>query len=480
MVVQGGNKVGKSLTGVHLSLGHMVGYRYWDVPGLDILDDGMLPPRERIPQEYWIYLANKLPIPVPNTGMIVTGLNRQLGIQETIWPLFEKSLPPALMKNPMFIVRKGAQSVPVSVMLPNGSRALMASAEQDELSFEGTRFQWCWQDEPVRASVFSGMWRALMIDRGRIWFTLTPLTSRCVWLYTNIVRPALRAATYDTLVVRLALRDNPYLSDEARTEFEANPTWTESERRARTEGEWEALGSRIIHTWNSNYHVIPATPLDRNWVGGQTVDPHHVRPAAVVWFKISPWGVYHFYREWPPGEYTKFSSGARSPRDYANLFRDIEGDDPPHFRLADPRFAKSEYRQHGQDVPTVWADEMARYGLHYDTRIPNIARNETGEQKIIDMLRFAWDQPIGPTNTPKILVHDCCPNLIESMENYGVLKEKSATGGFSEKPSEEFKDFIDAVRYTVLYGMPLQWVFQSGQLPACFTEDDLVNENNTV
>lgn len=449
-VMNGGNKCGKTYWTVAHALAHAVGYFFWKVPGLRLdPTTGFLPPRETVDPKYWVLNGVGAPLKMPNTGVLVTGLQRQQGIGEIIWPVFEELLPPSTRSHPDFQVTK-VQGVPIKVRLPGcGSTISFLSAEQDEISFEGTLLQWAGIDEPVKPFVYNGLWRGLAIDSGPVWFTLTPLTARCTWIYNSIVKP--RHA--DVLSITVHQEDNPYFSAEARRSFASNTSWTEAEKKARLYGEWEALGSKIIHNWRSDVHVVPARPLPRDWLHGMCVDPHHVRPAAVAWFKISPWGVYHFYREWPNEEFVNLTSGGKTPTEYANLFRAIEGAEPARFRIADPRFGKAEGQYHGH-MMTTWAEQMADAGMPFDTRVPGIGRVEIGEQKIIEMLRYNPSCPIGPTNTPKILVHDCCPNIIAAMENYGIVAERDPTKGHPEKPSQEFKDFIDVVRYAVLYGLP--------------------------
>lgn len=470
----GGNKSGKSYVGVAKAIAHAYGYYPWLVPDLCLGADGDLPDRSQVPIEAWVRRGDGLPIAVPNVGMYVTGQSRAQGIGQVLWPIFEELLPITVRQHPNYRAHKGAMGVVTHVDLPNGSTVHFGSAEQDEVSFEGFRIQWAGVDEPVRPFIFNGLLRGLALDFGPIWFTLTPLTARCAWIYTTLVQP--RPAHVHTVQVHQS--DNPYFSEEARRSFEQSGSWTESEKRARLYGEWEALGQRIIHTWDPRVHVIPSKPLPSTWPRGIVVDPHHVRPAFVLWYKVSPWGVYHFYREWPPGDFFKMTTGGKSPSEYAALFRNIEGPEPSQFRVADPRFGKAEYTLHGikqEDLPTSWADQMEAAGMAFDTRVHGVGRVETGEQKIIDMFRFNKDVAIGPTNTPKILVHDSCPNLITAFDNYGIVSERDPTKGYPERPSLEFKDPIDCVRYAVLYGLPPTEI--TSEMGESFSDVELMKEN---
>jgi hypothetical protein len=444
-ILIGANKCGKTWGGGNEAHAHAVGYRYWEVPDLKLDEKGHLPDRDTIPPKYWVRMGNGVPIPVPNTGMIVTGLARERGIGQVVWPCLKEFLPPQMLKDSKPI--KGAAGVVTSFTYPNGSVILFGSADQDPLTFEGTRLQWAWVDEPVKPFVFNGLWRGLSVDQGRIFFTLTPLGIESAWMYDKWVSNTPDDVGY----VKVLMTDNPGLTPQAIEEFERTGEWTEAERKARLCGDFEALGNRVIYNFDKKVHVVPAHRLPVDWTHGMTVDPHHARPPFVVWWKRSPEGVYEFYREYPTQSWTKAcrSGVGIPPTELAILFRNIEAADIPNWRIGDPRFAKAETNLKGQ-LMTSWAQDMAAAGMPFDTRVPNVGRVETGEQQIVDMLRYNDKFPISPTNTPKILIHDCCVNLIKAFENYGILTSRTNVK-LDEKRSEEWKDPIDCVRYTVLF-----------------------------
>lgn len=466
-VVRGANKCGKTWMGWYESLAHVYGYRFWEVPGIQ-LKKGDLPPREDVDPRHWVRTGAGVPIPVPNKGMIVSGLKLLQGIGEVIWPLVEETVPPTVKGR--WKMTRGPSGVPIYVRFPNGTEIYLASAEQEELGWEGSRIQWAWIDEPSKRIVYTGLWRGLSMDSGHIWFTLTPLGVRATWLYTDVIRHG----DEDTLEIQVRQDDNPYFGREEQAAFRLGLRCSDAERAARLEGSWESLGSRIIHNFQDRPpYVVPSAPLPRDWLQGLTVDPHHVRPAAAAWWRLSPWGVYTFFREWPAGDFARMQTGALTPSGYANLFRSVEGAHPATVRICDPRFGKAEFSQHGT-VQSAWADQMAEAGMPFDSRVPNTHRTEIGEQRIIEMLRYAPQFPVGPTNTPKIVVHDCCPNIRAALEHYGLVLNKDETRHV-EKPSDEYKDFVDVIRYTVLYPIPIGDL--GGQWGGAFTEQDLRTEN---
>lgn len=387
--------------------------------------------------------------------------------------MIESVLPPTVRGHDKFKVVRGPQGVVTEMRLPNGSTIIFGSADQDALTFEGTRIDWAWCDEPVAPFIFNGIWRGLIVDEGTILFTLTPLGAKAAWMYKKWVKPGADEADQAT-VVKVQQRDNKALSEKAILEFENNGEWTEAEKRARLHGDFESLGNRAIHNFNPDHHVITARPLPPHWRKYQSVDPHHARLPAVLWAKRDPLSrQLHIIDEYPHLDFVKLKAGGKAPSELAVEFRNIEGREPAVVRVCDPRFGKSEARVHGQKTP-CWVDLMGNAGLYYDARIPNIARIESGEQKIVEMLRFDTRYPVSPTNQPQLIIHDNCKNLIAALENYGIMPERDPTKGEPEKRSEEYKDFIDALRYLVLYEEPVDM----DEMPGSFSAADLDSYNN--
>lgn len=440
----GGNRSGKTHCGANEAFAHALGYFYWLVPNLKLTEQGWMPPRDDIDPKYWVKRVDGIPVRVPNTGMAVSGLPRKFGIGEVLYPKIFGLLP-AAWKNPNVTkIIKGAGSVPDHMVLPNGSKILFASGEQDDLSFEGFELDWAWVDEPVRLAIFNGLWARLTDHRGSLWLTMTPLGPKCAWLYSSwyLKRPD------DVGIVTCFQEHNPFLSEDIKREFAENGEWTEAERRARLYGSFEFIGSRVFELFDPNVHIIDPRPIPHDWVRVLSVDPHSKRPAFMVWLACNPHtGQWIVYREWPTQDFFKMTGGARTPAEYAALIRNSEGKEQIDSRVCDPRYGKSEFTLHGQTF-TAWVELMAEYGLTFDARVPNVARVEYGHQVINDLLRYDHNQPISPANEPKLLVFNTCKNVCEAFMNYAyedIVKEKV---------SEDFKDPIDAVRYAVLYGAP--------------------------
>jgi hypothetical protein len=291
----GGNRSGKTKGGSQEAIGYAYGYRFWEVEGLKLTPEGDLPPRDSIPVKHWIRRHDGIPIRVPNIGAIVTGLPRPRGIGENIWPALEESLPVKVRKE-MRVIRS-AGGVPDNVTLPNGSKWLFFSEEMDNIVFEGWSADWAWVDEPVRKSIYSALWARLFDFQGSLWFTQTPLGAESAWIYQSLYldRPD------DVGVVEVSMADNPRNTAEMIKSFADNGEYTDREKAARLYGKFEFLGNRVLELFDPAVHICKAFLPPTDWIHGLAVDPHHKRPAFMLWFAFNPHSkTYHFYREYPP------------------------------------------------------------------------------------------------------------------------------------------------------------------------------------
>lgn len=446
-----------------MALAAALGYRFWEVPGLKLTQDGDLPPRDLVPMKHWTRRADGLPMKVPNLGVVITGLKRSIGIGENIWPALRAFVPDSWRaERHHFKAVKGPLGTPENLTFPNGSKILFLSEEQEDWCFEGFVADWCWVDEPVRQAIMNAMQARLMANSGPMWFTLTPLGARSAWML-----PYLDGTDRESKTITVTQTDNPGLTDEQRRAFASNPNWTDREKRARLYGEFEVLGDRVFDMFESSVHVVPPRSLSRKLIHGMTVDPHHRKPAYMVWWTFEPsTRAYHFYREWPNDrDFFRATDGGLTPPQYAALIRGVETRLPALHRICDPRFGPSEHTQHGVKS-TCWVDSMAELGLRFSCDVPNIRTIEYGHQVINDLLHYDRNFPVSPTNSPRLTIASECKNLIKAFQMYGFIDVKDAVKGLFRKVSEEFKDPIDAVRYTVLWPVPatkeqvdeLQWI----------------------
>lgn len=442
----GGNRSGKTFCGAHETVAHMYGYYFWRVPNLQ-LKGGDLPPREEVPIEYWVRRHDKIPVRVPSIGMGISGLPRVRGIGQTMHPAIFSILPEEVRRKTH--VMKGQGGVPDWFELPNGSKILYATDEQALETFEGFVLDFLWNDEPIQQSIYSALMARLHDYQGSVWSTLTPIHAKVMWMYHSLYVNT----PDDAGVLEMSMSDNAVNTPEMIEAFRKSGEYSERELSSRLHGTFEALGNRCIPDFNPEVHIVRGFTPPKNWVHGMCVDPHHKRPAFMVWWAYNPESrCYHFWKEWPTQDFFKMKDGGLSPQDYAALIRNIEADSPRvRIRLCDPRFGRAEHQRHGY-TETCWIDQMARYGLGFD--VPRNTHNlDYGHQKITELLRYDKKFPISPSNHPRLVVHEHLANVSAAFLNYSFEDSPDNKAPYT-KVDERWKDPVDVVRYTVLYDLP--------------------------
>lgn len=448
----GGNRSGKTTAGAHEALAYVYGYRFWEVPGLRLGPDGDLPPRDSISPDYWVRRPDGIPVRVPGQGMVVTGLPRARGIGHTIYPKLFDSLPEALRSKRLpYRAVHGALGIAEWCEFPNGARILFASEEQDNNTFEGFTLDWAWVDEPCRLSIYKALWARLFDFMGALWFTQTPLGAKAAWLL-----PWVNATPDDVGLVEVHMQDNPANTKEKIRQFIESGEFSENELQARLYGRFEVLGGRAVDNFEPAVHVVPGFVPPKEWIHGCAVDPHHKRPAAVLYFAFDPSrGIYYFYRQRPAsdGAFHKIRQGSLTPVELATILRNAEGNLLPRVRIVDPRFGPAEHVRHGFRE-TCFVELMREQGLEFDSRVPNTASIEYGLERLKALLHYDKSAPVSPSNTPHLFVTEDCPDLINSFTRCGYIDSDEPTKGGQRKLSEEYKDFLDCARYAVLYPLP--------------------------
>ena len=97
---------------------------------------------------------------------------------------------------------------------------------------------------------------------------------------------------------------------------------------------------------------------------------------------------------------------------------------------------------------------MREEGLGFDANIPNVGTIDAGLQVISSLLHYDSNFPLSPTNQPRLRVTTDCPNVIKAFTMFCFTDVSDPIKGLFKKVSEEYKDAIDAVRYTVLWPIP--------------------------
>jgi hypothetical protein len=444
-MLSGGNRSGKTEHLVEEACCQSIGYRPWVLRhlGLSAPKDPLERP-SNLPEDAICYDASGIRIRVPNTIMIGTGLDLKKGIRETIHPKVMKFLGPE--GGP--IVDKvywSHSSTPNMIRLKNGSEIKYASSLQRGLSWEATNYAWYGIDEPIPKRVYSGVRRGAIDQAARITFSFTPLGPNAAWMFRDLYRKSdgRRISTFN-----ISIFDNPWLPPEAVEEFANDPAISDVEKEARLYGKFLHLIDRIYPQFNEEVHIVEAFLPPKEWFIGHVIDPHTVKPWAMAWFTVTPRGELIFFREWPASDFTALRRDTRTPQEYAQLIRQIEGNRPADLRIIDPNYGSRQDTVRGVYIPAV-KDILQEFGIFCHDQIND--NLQYGEARVRALLSWDTKNQISTVNAPRLYYTECCLNSINSMLYY-IAANKSAEDDMPDenKREETHKDFADLTRYAAV------------------------------
>jgi len=439
VIVLAGNRFGKTHALVMEAIAGALGYRPWQVPGLQLVktENGwVFPDRADVPAEAWVLRLDGLPIRTPAKIVVVTGLSLSRGIGEIIQTKWNE-LWPASVPVKTYL---GPLGTWLKVVIPNGSEVYFGSATQGALAFEGFSSDLVLADEPIPRHRFTALRRGLIDQNGQFRWTMTPLgDTNMAWVAADL----LSEKNKEVEVIRGSSFDNPHIPREALERFFADPSMTEDERRARMTGEIAALGKRIVSTFTDASLLPPLSPsIEEPRI--LVVDPHHSRPPFLAWAVVRNDGEeLVVFREEPADvEFEKLGPSNVTTDVLAARIKALEGREKVLWRICDPSFGRQKAKVLGQRFP-CFTDQMAEYGLYFDARVDNDL--DRGIAKLRDAFKVN-----ATTGKSRLLICENCTNIIRALNFWSY---KTQEGGQLEI-SEQYKDPVDVLRYLVSYPFP--------------------------
>lgn len=436
-----GNRWGKSFINMCLLIAYALGYYPWKVPDFKLIRNAEgkwdFPPRSQIDSKYWTRRSDGLPSRLPANVLFLSGLSLSRGIGEIAQKAFLELWPESVE----YKAYLGTLGVWQKLVLQNKSQIYFGSALQSGMAWEGFNSDYISIDEPIPRRVFTPVRRGTIDNCAPIRWSMTPIgDANMAWIVADI----LDSDRTDVDVIRGTSWDNPTLDRKALHDFFNDPTLTESERRARELGEVQALGRRVVSTFESNINVIPTTVIDPDVPRLLVADPHHSKPTVLIWFAVLDDGERLIaYREWPEGDFNKGKIPPQSTHDLAGTIKMLEGKESIEWRVCDPSFGRQHAKVLG-DTFRSFQEEMSDYGLYFDTRTDNDV--ERGIQRLRDACKMNLT-----TKRPRLSIMRSCPNLIKSLNLWSY--EEMTDGRL--KVSEQYKDHCDCLRYALAYDFPI-------------------------
>jgi len=254
VLLQGGNRVGKTLFGCLFVISECLGVRPW-APNEKTLWEGK-PIDCRILCEDWEFHAQQVIVPelikwTPPSEYTTT--NNNVGVQ-AFWEF------------------------------RNGSKITILTNKQDTKSQESWHGHLVWADEPPPYEKYVANKRGLVDYKGQFLLTMTAISAS--WVLDEVVRNPHPSYGH---VSKISMYDNPTLDKDTVDTFKAS--LTPDQIIARIEGGWLNEAGLVIKGFVADTHIIDPIEVPPDWPVVVMIDFHPQLPHAVSYFAIDPRGI---------------------------------------------------------------------------------------------------------------------------------------------------------------------------------------------
>ena len=213
------------------------------------------------------------------------------------------------------------------------------------------------------------------------------------------------------------------------------------ELEARAHGNFMHLSGRILKDFDRKVHVREFEIPERGVSHGMVVDPAIAKPLMILWRFVDAAGIVHYYDEYPSTEFHKAKDSNLTVSDYVQLIKAKEEGRRMDSRVLDRHFGNARRTLGGKTLK----EEFAEAGLEFSDSYTMDPQTEVeqGILRVKGYLKYDKTKPIDALNTPRVVIHPRCRNLISSAERWSRDPD---TG----KPNDEFKDPMDCLRYDLM------------------------------
>lgn len=246
ILVQGGNRIGKTVFGVCVVGSACLGIQPWDGKPTAFID---LPVRARILAVDWEHHA-----------------------REVIVPALYEWLPPGT-----YTTLKNNVGVEAYWKFENGSNIELLTHAQETRQQEGWKGHLVWSDEPLPKDKYTANRRGLIDYSGVFIMTMTALYEP--WILDEIV---LNEDLSVGSVIEIPMSANPLLRPEDIKNF--GDGLTEEEREVRIGGAWLQRMGLVLKEFNLDKHRVADFKVPTDWPVIAVIDIHLNKPQAVGFY----------------------------------------------------------------------------------------------------------------------------------------------------------------------------------------------------
>lgn len=386
---------------------------------------------------YPVWYPEALKLKAPNLGRICVQDFKIFG------EVVEKKLFEWIPQELVVSIKRGVsgiQKFTVRHVTGGISEVTVMTYEQADEAFEGWTGHWAWFDEPPPNEKFVATLRGLMAYKGRYWITATPINEP--WLYDRFVYNK----SDELLYLNVDIRDNPHLSEEQIKSFEA--TLSEDQKEARLHGRFKHLTGLVYKMFDPSIHVIPKDKIQirLNWPKYFVCDPHDRKPHFGIWATVDPFGTVYIIDEIMfKGTIEEFSKQVLI-RERMN--KELQINPMDVIRILDPNKGNTPSATTG----LILHQEFSKHAMHF---ITNVNDDITlGHLAVSEKLWYDKRYKLNDANHPHLYVFDSCKDVVKYFQMYvwddwkGASKDSRS---LKERPKENFKDFMDCVRYLIMF-----------------------------
>lgn len=319
----------------------------------------------------------------------------------------------------------------------NGWVVDVMTYDQEVKQFEGSTLGLVICDEPPPQPIWNASISRLRLG-GMILCLMTPLT-HAAWFYDEVV------PKHQESVIYASMEDNCKIHGK-RGQLEHSVIeamireMPQDEVEARAYGKAMYLAGLIFKQFEPRVHVLKESlRVTSNMPVYQVVDPHSDKPFAVIWATPDLNGDLYIVDEWPNEDFYRMHNCQLNINDYRKIFQDKEAGWNIERRIIDRHFADVRSPINKRTL----RDELREIGLEYAPSYVASEEVETGIASVRKYLAYDQSMPFTNLNKPKLFINPHCTNTIKSFQRWSRDPDNG-------KPRDEFKDFMDCVRYLVM------------------------------